>query len=155
MKTEIHLARFPEDAGLLRDLFQQYENFLGFSLCFQGFEEELASLPGKYAEPAGGCWIARKGDKAIGCVALRPLKKSVAEVKRLFVLDEAKGEGIGRKLMEKVIAEARIRDYEELWLDTVSRLEPAIQLYRSLGFKSIDPYNDHAQEDVCYLGLKL
>jgi len=153
--TRILPARFPEDAGVLRSLFRAYEKFLGFSLCFQGFEEELATLPGKYAPPSGGCWIAWKEQKAAGCVALRMHAEGIGEVKRLYVIDEAKGEGTGRKLMQCVIEEARTRGYRELWLDTVSRLDPALQLYHSLGFRMIDPYNEAPDPEIVYLGLKL
>lgn len=151
----IRAACFPQDSEILRDLFRQYETFLGISLCFQGFEEELQSLPGKYAPPPGGCWLAWQEDKAVGCVAIRPLQGAIAEVKRLYVLPEYKGEGIGRKLMQHAIAQARLRHYHVLYLDTLTRLEPALQLYRSLGFEPIDPYHEGGVEGICYLGLTL
>lgn len=148
-------AHFPEDVETLRVLFLEYENFLGFSLCFQGFAEEVKTLPGKYALPLGGCWIAWEENEPVGCVALRPLQNSIGEVKRLYIRSAGRGQGVGRKLMERVIAEARIRNYHALYLDTLSRLETALQLYHSLGFKTIDRYNDNTQEGVCFLGLSL
>lgn len=182
MVVSILSVRFPEHAEVLRDLFRQYEEFLGISLCFQDFEAELQSLPGKYAPPMGGCWIAWQEDKAVGCVAIRPLFSDgglnphadaspaasrlallgkeaellmIAEVKRLFVLPEMAGQGIGRKLMQRAINEARIRNYHALYLDTLTRLAPALQLYQSLGFEVIDPYNEGGVEGICYLGLTL
>lgn len=159
MSVIIRAAKFPEDLEMVRDLYRQYEKFLtaacGFSLCFQGFEEELNSLPGKYAAPMGGCWLAWKDDKAVGCVALRPFEGDIAEVKRLYVLPQYKGEGIGRKLMQRVIDEARIRNYHSLYLDTLTRLEPALQLYQSLGFVETQPYHSDEIEGICYLAKAL
>jgi GNAT superfamily N-acetyltransferase len=148
-------AKFPQDLEILRGLFRQYEQFLGISLCFQDFEAELNSLPGKYAPPMGGCWIEWHEDKAVGCVAIRLLEGVIAEVKRLYVLPEMAGQGIGRKLMQRAISEARIRNYHTLYLDTLTRLQPALQLYQSLGFKPIAPYNEAELEDLCYLKLAL
>ena len=155
MSVIISAARFPEDREIVQRLFCEYEKFLDISLCFQGFEEELKSLPGKYAAPMGGCWLAWQDNQAVGCVALRPFEGDVAEVKRLFVQPEYTGEGIGKKLMQRVMNEARIRNYHSLYLDTLARLEPALQLYKALGFVETQPYHSDKIEGICYLAKAL
>ena len=138
-----------------RELFVEYQQGLGVSLCFQGFDAELASLPGDYAPPRGRLLLARKGTKPVGCVALRPLFHRDAEMKRLYVRRVSRGSGLGRRLAERVIAEARALGYEVLKLDTLPTMHAAHTLYATLGFRDTAPYNDSPASGVRFLALDL
>lgn len=130
-----------EDLGLLRILFREYARSLGFDLCFQGLDEEMTRLPGRYASPSGRLLLATVGGEAAGCVALKGLADGVCEMKRLYVRGRHRGLGVGRLLAERVIAEAREVGYHAVRLDTVpSVMAGAVALYRSLGFVEIPPY---------------
>jgi ribosomal protein S18 acetylase RimI-like enzyme len=123
-------------------LFAAYERHIGVDLSYQGFADEVATLPGKYAPPRGQLLIARdrRGD-AIGCDALRPMTDArYCEMKRLFVAPEGRGLGLGRALAEAILAEGARLGYAELRLDTLPSMQDAIGLYRKLGFVSIEPY---------------
>lgn len=138
-----------------RALFIEYGESLGFDLCFQDFEQELASLPGDYAPPAGRLLIALDGDAAIGCVALRPLERDICEMKRLYVKPAGRGIGTGRALAETVIDEARRVGYERMRLDAIRNMTAAVRLYRSLGFREIDPYRHNPIPEAVYMELSL
>ena len=126
----------------IRDLFREYAELVAEALCFQGFDRELAELPGEYAPPGGALLIARDGKVAAGCVALRRLDADRGEMKRMFVREPYRGSGLGRKLALAVIEEARQRKYRRLLLDTLPKLATAIALYRDLGFRDTGPYLD-------------
>src|SRR6185503_9812979 len=124
-------------------------------LCFQGFDEELAGLPGDYAAPCGGLWLAQAGPVLAGCVALRPLGASEAEMKRLYVRPAFRGRGLGRRLAEHAIEAARALGYETLKLDTLPTMLEAQALYTRMGFVPVAPYNDNTIGGVKFLALKL
>ena len=138
-----------------RRLFVEYQEGLGVSLCFQGFDRELASLPGDYARPRGRLLLARISGEPAGCVALRPLADGAAEMKRLYVRAAYRGMGLGRTLAECVIDEARSLGYRTLKLDTLPMMGEAQRLYAELGFADTAPYNDNPVHGVRFLALDL
>jgi len=130
-----------EDLPVVRDLIREYLGTLDLDLRFQGIEEELASLPGKYAEPDGTLLVVLVDGEVCGCVALRRLEEEGAcEMKRLFVTARRKGLGLGRGLVERIIAEARAKGYNRMRLDSLKRMKPALGLYTSFGFRETAPY---------------
>lgn len=144
------------DLDEVRALFREYEAWLDFSLCFQGFEDELASLPGKYAPPAGRLLLAECDDRVAGVIALREFAPGVCEMKRLYVRDFARGHKAGRALAERAVAEARAIGYRAMRLDTIrERMVPANRLYESLGFRDIPAYYHNPLDGVRYMELDL
>jgi putative acetyltransferase len=139
-----------------RALFQEYAASLGFPLCFQSFDKELAELPGDYSPPDGRLLLAEHGGKIAGCVALHKLSDGVCEMKRLYVRPEFRGKALGRALTERVIAEACAIGYTKMLLDTiVGKMDSAIALYRELGFREIPPYRENPIAGAIYMELKL
>jgi ribosomal protein S18 acetylase RimI-like enzyme len=155
--SDCHLGEArTEDLAQVRRLFRAYADWLAVDLCFQGFERELAELPGRYAPPAGRLLVARVGGEVAGCVGLRPLEPGVCEMKRLWVEPGFAGQGIGRALAEAIVAAARTIGYERMRLDTIPDRMPAAQhLYAALGFQEIPPYYDNPLADVVMLELTL
>jgi len=140
----------------VRALFLEYARTLGFSLCFQGFDEELRALPGMYAPPRGRLLLAIEDDRPAGCVGLHPWDGDAAEMKRLYVRPAYRGLGLGRTLTEAALSEARSIGYRSIRLDTIpSLMQPAIALYRELGFRDIPPYRDNPIPGALYLELHL
>lgn len=153
---EIVPVKTEEQIETTRRLFREYELWLGMSLCFQSFEEEMRDLPGKYASPDGRLYLANIDDEAVGCIALRRIGDGICEMKRLFLKDAARGQGIGRELIEKIIADARAIGYSKMWLDTYPpKMGKAVSLYEAHGFREIEPYYDNPHEGVLYMELDL
>ena len=139
-----------------RELFLEYAQSLGFNLCFQSFDKELAGLPGDYAPPEGRLLLAEYEDKLAGCVALHKLEVGICEMKRLYLRPSFRGKGVGRVVAETIIAEARAIGYERMRLDTVEPvMKDAVAIYRSLGFKEIAPYRPNPIEGALYMELEL
>lgn len=134
-------CRSPEDLALVRELLEEYQTAIGISLEFQGFAEELASLPGAYAGPRGVLLIAMEDGTAAGCIALRPLDDGEAEIKRLYVRPTWRGTGLGARLVQAVSERARAAGYRALRLDTLASMEAAMRLYARLGFEETAPYH--------------
>lgn len=154
--TEIIRAATPDQVEQVKDLFREYADWLEFDLCFQGFEAELAEMPGRYAPPGGRLLLAvDESSQPVGCVGLRPLEEGICEMKRLYVRDSHKGTGLGRWLAEAIIAEAIEIGYRAMRLDTVGFMTRAIGLYESLGFVDIPAYCHNPVEGVRYLELDL
>ena len=149
-------ARFPQDRDCVEALFREYADSLDVDLGFQGFEEEVASLPGAYRAPGGALPLAFRGGDAIGCVALRALEApDVAELKRLYVRPAGRGLALGKRLSETAIARATELGYSRLRLDTLPSMQAAQTLYAALGFREIAPYRFNPVEGVRYLELAL
>jgi ribosomal protein S18 acetylase RimI-like enzyme len=128
------------DLPVVRELFAEYGQSLGIDLSFQGFEEELASLPGKYTPPHGALIVARSDGTPCGCVALRRIDERVCEMKRLYVRPGNRGRRIGVGLVSRIIQTAKNRGYEAMRLDTLPSMASAVSLYRTFGFQEIEPY---------------
>lgn len=128
---------------------------LGIDLCFQGFDEELATLPGSYAPPRGRLLLASWNRAAAGCVALRPLEGGACEMKRLYVRPGYRSLGVGRALAEQVIGEARHAGYTCMRLDSLPGMARAINLYRQLGFRDVPPYRENPVPRAVFLELEL
>ena len=139
-----------------RILFEEYAASLGFSLCFQNFDQELKNLPGAYAPPDGRLLLALENDQLAGCIALRKLGDGVCEMKRLFVRPAYRATGLGRVLVESIIDEARNLGYTRMRLDTIpGKMDKAIALYHSIGFVEIEPYTQNPVEGAKFMELKL
>lgn len=155
LKAEIIRIESDQHIEEVRRLFVAYEHSLSIDLCFQDFEQELAGLPGEYAAPSGCILLAIDGDSAVGCVALRRIDDSACEMKRLYVVSAYRGTGLGRKLAESIIDEARRIGYGRMLLDTLADMREALGLYRSLGFRETDPYRFNPCEGATYMMLEL
>ncbi len=139
-----------------RTLFREYEAWLGLDLCFQGFEAELAGLPGKYAERGGRLLLALVNDQLAGCIALRTLEDGICEMKRLFVRDGFRGEKIGVHLIERLIVDAKEIGFKKMRLDTYPvKMGKAVKLYESHGFSPIAPYYDNPHDGILFMELTL
>ena len=149
-------ASSPEQIARARELFLEYAASLGFSLCFQNFDAELAGLPGDYAPPSGRLPLAEWEGQLAGCGALHKLETGVCEMKRLYLRPQFRGKGIGRALTERLIAEARAIGYWRMRLDTVGPvMKDAVAMYRKLGFKEIAAYRKNPMAGTLYMELAL
>lgn len=152
----IFQATTDEHIEAARTLFEEYAASLGFSLCFQNFDQELKNLPGDYTPPDGRLLLAVENDDLAGCIALRKLSDGVCEMKRLFVRPAYRATGLGRTLVESLIDEARKLGYTQMRLDTIpGKMDKAIALYQSIGFVEIGPYCQNPVEGAKFMELKL
>ncbi|MGE4240894.1 MAG: GNAT family N-acetyltransferase [Ramlibacter sp.] len=149
----------PDELDSVRDLIREYAQGLGVDLCFQQFDEELATLPGEYAAPRGTLLVARVDGALAGCCALRPLDTAdypdAAEMKRLYVRKAFRGFGLGRQLAEAILDAARLAGYRSVLLDTLDDMEAARALYAELGFEEIPPYYHNPIAGAHYLKVDL
>ena len=156
---DLATPRTPEDLQITREIFREYAHGLGVDLSFEGFEQELASLPADYAAPRGALFLARVDGAVAGCVALRPLEASdypdAAEMKRLYVRPAFRGLGLGRQLAEAALDAARQAGYATVLLDTLDDMESARALYEDLGFEAIEPYYHNPIPGAHYLKADL
>ena len=164
MNAAIREVETREDIALARALFVEYANWLQVDLCFQGFDRELATLPGAYARPQGRLLLAGEPGEAFACIALRALVPDVAlplppgsvgEVKRLYVQPAARNGGWGRKLVESLVAQAHAIGYSELKLDTLDWMTDARALYAKLGFRECAAYYVNPLPGAEYMSLAL
>jgi putative acetyltransferase len=149
-------ATTPAQIAEARELFLEYAKSLGFSLCFQNFDQELAGLPGDYAPPGGRLLLAEFQSELAGCGALHKFNGDICEMKRLYLRPKFRGQGLGRILAECIIAEARQIGYRHMRLDTVGPvMKDAVAMYRKLGFREIAPYRANPMAGTLYLELTL
>jgi putative acetyltransferase len=161
VKLNFVIAESPEQIEAARALFREYGASLGFSLCFQSFDQELAGLPGSYAPPRGRLLLALDAEKHAapeyaGCVALHPLEDDICEMKRLYVRPEFRGRGVGQQLVSAIITAARELGYKSMRLDTVPGvMDSAIKMYRQTGFSEILPYTHNPVPGAIFMELAL
>ena len=149
-------VRSPTDLAAAVNLFTAYAESLEVDLAYQDFAAEIAGMPGKYAAPDGELLLARDAEgAAVGCVALRPIGSGCCEMKRLYVVPAGRGSGLGKRLAEAILAEARRRGYREIRLDTLPTMSAAIALYTALGFRPIAPYYDTPLDGTIFMGRSL
>jgi ribosomal protein S18 acetylase RimI-like enzyme len=148
--TDIRPARFPEDLDPVVRIFREYVASPTVSLDFQDFETEFAALPGKYAAPEG-C----KDGQPVGCAALRQVDAQTGEMKRVYVRPTVRGENLGRRLVEGILATARHAGYTRICLDVLPEFQAAQRLYESLGFEDAQPVSFNPVPGTRYLGLDL
>jgi len=149
-------AESPAQLAQARELFLEYAESLGFSLCFQNFDKELAELPGDYVPPEGRLLLAEFGGQLTACVALHKLEPAICEMKRLYLRPQFRGKGLGRVLAERIIAEARQIGYQRMRLDTVEPvMKDAVAMYRKLGFAEIAPYRPNPIAGAMHMELEL
>ena len=155
-RINISQAVSPSEIAIVRELFVEYAESLGFSLCFQNFDRELAGLPGDYTPPQGRLLLARSGVASAGSVALHSLEPGICEIKRLYVRPQFRATGLGKMLTNSVISEAKSIGYKKVRLDTVEpKMKNAVGLYRALGFREIAPYRPNPIEGAMYMELEL
>lgn len=152
---EIRSPATPGEIDMVRELFEEYERSLGFDLCFQDFSRELAELPGAYAPPGGRLLLVTSGPRPAGCAGIRKIGDDICELKRMYVRPEFRGMKLGRRLALLLINEAKRIGYRTMRLDTIDTMTEAIGLYRSLGFRNIDPYYDNPVPGARFMELGL
>lgn len=163
MKHHIRQAASPEDFAAARRLFEEYQAWLGVDLCFQGFAAELDALATMYGPPRGRLLLAKTAadaagappDGVAGCIGLRPLDTDRCEMKRLYVRADQQGGGLGKRLIEALLAEAKTIGYRRMVLDTLPQMRAAQHLYVTFGFRDIEPYYDNPTPGVRYLSIEL
>lgn len=151
----IRLAEFPQDSAAILDIWREFVANSPESLAYQKNDEEFSNLPGKYAQPAGRIILADFDGQLDGCVALKMISSEICEMKRLYVRPHARGAGLGHKLVERVIHEARLAGYVDMRLDVMAKSEPARQLYKKHGFLTADPVSFNPVPGASFLGLRL
>ncbi|MEO1241940.1 MAG: GNAT family N-acetyltransferase [Pseudomonadota bacterium] len=148
---EIRTATSPGDVAAVKELFLEYADFLNVDLCFQGFDEEIATFPDAYEV----LFLARVDGEAVAAIGLKDLGERICEMKRLYARPQYQGLGLGGRLCDCLIDAARSRGFSAMRLDTLQRLEAAIALYRKRGFVEIEKYYDNPEEGVIYMELAL
>jgi putative acetyltransferase len=144
-----------DEVETARVLFREYAASIGVDLCFQGFEKELAGLPGDYAPPSGRLYLMYVDGDLAGCAALRKFADAVCEMKRLYVRPLHRGRGIGREMVLKLLEDARAIGYSKMRLDTLPSMQRAQELYRAMGFKTIGPYRVNPVPGALFFELDL
>jgi putative acetyltransferase len=149
-------AESPPQIAQARELFLEYAKSLGFSLCFQNFDKELANLPGDYSPPDGRLLLVEYDGQLAGSVALHKLEDGICEMKRLYLRPEFRGKGLGRAIADRIIEEARQIGYQRMRLDTVEPvMKDAVAMYRRIGFREIAPYCTNPIAGALYMELVL
>jgi putative acetyltransferase len=149
-----------EEIRQVQELFREYALMPGVAPCVEDFEREVVGLPGLYAPPGGTLLLAvnenaQNSSAAAACVALRPWGEHACEMKRLYVRPAFRGSGAGRVLVKEVIAAARFIGFEKILLDTLPSMQAAHELYKSLGFRQIPPYQQKPIPGALFFELTL
>lgn len=152
---KIELAEAAEQIEQARTLMREYSDATKAEPCFRTFDAELAGLPGDYAPPGGRLYLAFEDEQAAGCCAFRRFSQSACELKRMYLRPVFRGKGIGRKLALAAIKDARAIGYDRMYLDTLPSMQPALTLYRALGFKQVEPYMQNPIQGAICFGLNL
>jgi len=153
---ELKIAQTTDEIKLIKELFLEYAAWLDFPLCFQGFDEELATLPGKYTLPSGRLYLAYWNGKLAGCIGLRKIEGDTCEMKRLYIKPDFRGFGIGKMLVKKIIEEAKQEKYARMRLDTIrEKMEKAVKIYEDHGFIEIEAYYNNPDPNTLYMELDL
>ena len=152
---EIDIKSAYDDLANVKLLFNEYTTMLGVNLNFQGYDDEIKNLPGKYAMPYGRLYIAYYNNNAAGCIALRKFEENGCEMKRLFVRPEYRHLKIVKKLVDKIIEDAHELKYKYMVLDTLSNLHGAVALYKKSGFHEVNAYYENPLDNVLYFKLEL
>ncbi|MDR2956129.1 MAG: GNAT family N-acetyltransferase [Prevotella sp.] len=155
MSFSIIKAITEKDIANIKALFVEYQKELGFSLDFQSFDEELATLPGKYSFPKGSLYLLTVGEEVAGCIAMRPVNDEICEMKRLYIRPQYRGQKLARPLIEQIISDAKQKGYKKIVLDTLNSMKAAIALYQSHGFAETEPYYYNPIDSVVYFELNL
>jgi putative acetyltransferase len=146
-----HIGERDPRIEIVAQLFRDYAAELNEDLCFQSFEDELETLPGVYAPPTGSLILALDSqDNVLGCVALKERGPGLAELKRLYIVPEARGKGLATTMCQQILDDAKEIGYEKVCLDTLDRMVPAVKLYESMGFRRGEPYYDNPLQGVLY-----
>lgn len=148
---EFILAETEEDYAAAGQLFREYAAWLNINLCFQNFDQELENLQQMYALPNGGIILLKEDALYRGCAGIRRIDEKTAELKRMYIQPGLQGKGFGKKLLEEAVQLAQRCNYKLLWLDTLSHMTPAINLYKKNGFVETEPYYHNPHETVVYL----
>lgn len=156
MDIVLKQAESEKEIRISRELFLEYAHSLNFDLCFQDFDKELESLPGKYALPSGRLTLCYVDGIPAGCIALRNIDDDTCEMKRLYVKPDFRGLKLGMKLSQHLLKEAKKIGYKKMRLDTIaSTMKHAFNLYEQMGFYEIEPYNYNPQPGVVYMEIEL
>ncbi|MEE8350891.1 MAG: GNAT family N-acetyltransferase [Rhodospirillales bacterium] len=155
MSIIITQAHGEQDMDIVRELFVEFQKAINVDLCFQDFEKELAEMPGNYAPPRGGLFLAREGEDVAAVIGVRPLEDRKAEMKRLYVRSGWRGHGLGRRLADTAVSTASKAGYSTICLDTLEFMDEARALYLSMGFREIPAYYDNPLDGVVYMELSL
>lgn len=152
---EIFAAKTTADYDTGKRLFLEYAESLGFSICFQNFEQELVDIQTQYGTPHGVLLLVQNDQETVGCAGVRRWDGDIAELKRMYLRPSARGQGTGRRLLDSALEHARQLGYRNIRLDTLPSMEAAIALYRATGFEEIPAYRDNPFPDTLYLEKKL
>jgi GNAT superfamily N-acetyltransferase len=155
MNSVVRHARFPEDTHAVLEIWREFVSSPSVSLDYQGYEAEFADIPGKYAPPEGRLLLAERDGGIAGCVSLRRISGTLCEMKRLYVRPSARHAGLGRQMVECLIAEAKEAGYQEMRLDVLEEFKQARKLYAELGFIPADPVSFNPLPGTEFLGLSL